>query len=260
MKSISAALFTETLKVWKSRILWLTLAFFAFIPMMMGLLIYVSGHPEIAAKLGLIGTKASLFGKSDWTAYFYLLKQSTASVEIIGFGFVLSWIFGREYSDRTVKDLLALPVSRRCLVLSKFIVAAGWCAILTLVLLFVGLLTGRLLHISGWSAQMAHINMQRILVSSLFNIFISLPVAFFASWGRGYMLPMGFVLLTMILAQFTGLVGLAPYFPWAIPGLYGIAIPAAGMHPVIASYVILFTTSLVGTLATFSWWNRADQF
>jgi len=47
-------------------------------------------------------------------------------VGLIGFAFVTGWVFGREYSDRTVKDLLALPTPRLSIVLSKFIVVAIW--------------------------------------------------------------------------------------------------------------------------------------
>ncbi|MEV0143917.1 MULTISPECIES: ABC transporter permease [unclassified Nonomuraea] len=35
------------------------------------------------------------------------------------------WLFGREFSDHTAKDLLALPTSRTAIVAAKFVVAAG---------------------------------------------------------------------------------------------------------------------------------------
>jgi ABC-2 type transport system permease protein len=38
--------------------------------------------------------------------------------------------------------------------------------------------------------------------------------------GRGYLLPIGMAILTLILANLAAALGLAPYFPWAIPGLY----------------------------------------
>jgi ABC-type transport system involved in multi-copper enzyme maturation permease subunit len=49
-------------------------------------------------------------------------RTETMQEIVIGFAFVTSWVFGREYSDRTVKDLLALPAPRSSIVLSKFIV------------------------------------------------------------------------------------------------------------------------------------------
>jgi ABC-2 type transport system permease protein len=44
-------------------------------------------------------------------------------------------VFGREYSDRTLKDLLALPTLRSAIVLAKFVVVASWSAALTVVIL-----------------------------------------------------------------------------------------------------------------------------
>ena len=64
------------------------------------------------------------FRNADWQTYLGLLNQITAGAGLLGFALVTSWVFGREYSDRTVKDLLALPVSRSSIVVSKFILVA----------------------------------------------------------------------------------------------------------------------------------------
>jgi ABC-2 type transport system permease protein len=37
-----------------------------------------------------------------------MLAQGIAIGGLFVFGFIMSWIFGREYTDRTMKDLLAL--------------------------------------------------------------------------------------------------------------------------------------------------------
>ena len=62
----------------------------------------------------MIGTKASLlrFGEPNWNNYLALLLQGISAIGLIGFGFITSWVFGREYSENTLKDILALPVSR----------------------------------------------------------------------------------------------------------------------------------------------------
>lgn len=64
MKSFSAALWAEYMKIRRSKILLITILLFAFIPFMMGLMIYIIRNPEISAKLGLIATKATLFGNA----------------------------------------------------------------------------------------------------------------------------------------------------------------------------------------------------
>ncbi len=262
MKSISAALWSEILKVRRSKIFWITILVFLFIPFMMGLLMFIQKYPEIASKLGMIGTKASMlrFGKADWLTYLGLLTQTVAGIGLIGFGFVTSWVFGREYSDHTAKDMLALPVSRSLIVLSKFIVVAIWCILLTFIFFVFGLIIGGMIHISGWSYVMALHYAYRFTATSMLTILLCTPVGFFASYGRGYLPPVGFVIFTLIVAQFSGLVGLGPYFPWAIPGLYSVAGSAGNSQLAVVSYIILFLISVLGLIGTVAWWRFADQY
>ena len=98
------------------------------------------------------------------------------------------------------------------------------------------------------------------MVTSLLTILLCTPVAFFASYGRGYLLPIGFAILTLIVAQFTGLVGLGPYFPWGIPLLYTTAAGAESTPLGMISYIILFLTSMSGLIGTLAWWRYADQY
>ncbi|HCX04528.1 MAG TPA: bacitracin ABC transporter permease [Clostridiales bacterium] len=259
MKNIFSAIWAESLKVIKSKIFWITFFFFIFLPFMMGLMFFVSKNPELSAKLGMIGDKSALFGESDWPAYFRLLNLSIAMLGLIGFGFVTSWVFGREYSDRTVKDLLVLPIPRSSIVLAKFIIITTWCLILSAVTLSVGLIMGGVFQLSGWTSEIAFHSSRIFLVTTLLTIFLNTPVAFFASHGRGYLSPMGFVIGTLIIAQFIGLMGLGPYFPWAIPALFLGVTGAENEHLSIFSYVILFFTSGVGFYLTLFWWNRVDQ-
>jgi ABC-2 type transport system permease protein len=261
MNGLKEALWAECLKVRRSKMLWATLLIFAFIAIMMGLLMLVSKHPELAGKSAVISTKASLIGKPDWPSYFSLLMQMVLTVGFMGYGIVASWVFGREYSDRTVKDLLALPVSRYTIVLSKFIIVVIWSILLSLVLFMIGLLTGWAVNLDDWSGETAR---QALLVFSgtvLLTILSSAPVAFIASLGRGYLLPIGFVILTLIITQFVfiGIPGITPYFPWAIPALYsGVAGPDVP-PPEGFSYLILILTSLSGFIGTAVWWRYADQ-
>jgi ABC-type transport system involved in multi-copper enzyme maturation permease subunit len=222
MKSIFSTIWTEGLKIRKSKMLWITILAFLFIPLMMGLLLFVVKNPEFSSKLGMIGTKAAMlkFGNVDWQTYFGLLNQIIAGVGLIGFGFVTSWVFGREYSDRTVKDLLALPVSRSSIVLSKFMVVIIWCVLLSFILFAFGLIAGGIIQLSGWSSEIAFHSAYIFTVTSLLTILLCTPVAFFASYGRGYLSPIGFVIIALAIAQFIWFVGLGPYFPWAIPVLY----------------------------------------
>ena len=96
-------------------------------------------------------------------------------------------------------------------------------------------------------------------ITSILLILLCTPVAFLASYSRGYIFPIGFVILTMILANFSGLVGLGPYFPWAVPGLYGMSSGSENMQLNDASYIILIGTSLAGLFGTIALCRYADQ-
>jgi len=228
---------------------------------MMGLLFFVQKHPEISAKLGMIGTKASMLRlcSADWQAYWGFLTQGMAGIGLIGFGFVTSWVFGREFAERTVKDILALPVSRSFIVLSKFIVIAIWSALLSVIYFISGLVFGQIIGISGWSVETMNQQAYTYSLTSLLTLLLFTPVAFFASYSRGYLLPMGFVILTLLIANFTGLVGLGPYFPLAIPGLFSVPAGMEVMQLSFTSYIILGITSLTGFIWTLIWWRYADQ-
>jgi len=241
--------------------LWITILVFAFIVVMIGLLVFISMHPGLINSSSLLNTKASFLGTVDWPSYFVLLYQIIAAIGLMGFSFVISWIFGREYSDRTVKDLLALPVSRSMIVISKFIIVITWCILLFLVIFFLGILTGIIIKIPGWSGEATVHAFFVFSITSLLTILVSLPVAFFASWGRGYLLPIGFIILIMIITQFiaAGIPGSAPFFPWAIPALYSGAAGPERSHLEGISYIIVVFTSLAGVTGTIAWWRFADQ-
>lgn len=261
MKGLSKAFWAEGLKVRRSKILWITILVFSFIAVMMGLLVFVANHPDLVGDSVVLSAKASMIGKSDWPAYFELLYQIIAMIGLIGFGFVISWVFGREYSDRTVKDLLALPVSRFIIVISKFIVITIWSALLSLILFVLGLITGLAVNIAGWSGETALHAFFIFAGTSLLTLLVCTPIAFFASYGRGYLLPMGFIILVIIITQFVvvGIPGIASYFPWAIPALYCGAAGPSGPHIGAVSYMILVFTSILGIIITLAWWRFADQ-
>ena len=261
MKSLQVAFWAESLKVRKSKVFWISIGFFVFVAFMMGLIMFIQKHPEVSQKLGMIGTKASLlkFGEPNWQNYFTLLTQGIAGVGLVGYGFVTCWVYGSEYSDHTLKDILALPVSRTSIVVSKLLITVLWSILLTGVFLAFGLIAGYWAGLTDWSGEIFSEFLYRFTMVSLLSIVLCTPVAFFASYSGGFLLPLGIVILTMIMANFTGLVGLGPYFPWAIPGLFSVPGGTEGAEISMISYVILFSTSLLGLIGTIAWWRFADH-
>ncbi|MBN1415725.1 MAG: ABC transporter permease [Bacteroidales bacterium] len=261
MKSMGVTLWAESLKVRKSIVFWLSMVFFVFISFMMGLFMLIQQHPEISQKLGLIGTKASMlrFGEPSWKNYFTLLLQGIGAIGLIGFGFITSWMFGREYSENTLKDIIALPVSRSSIVISKLLVAALWSILLAGIFVIFSTIFGYLSGISGWSGEVFSQFLYKCTLATLLTILLCTTTSFFASMSGGVLLPIGIIIITLMMANFSGLLGLGPYFPWAIPELVCSPPGTEDIQVGIASYIILFSTSILGLFGTLAWWRFADQ-
>jgi ABC-2 type transport system permease protein len=179
----------------------------------------------------------------------------------MGPAIVTIWVFGREYSDRTVKDLLVLPVSRINIVVSKFIIVFLWSILLLFLLFCFGIIAGLVIRLDGWNSDLVRHNIIVYSVSSLLTILLFPVVTIITCMSRGYLLPTSFAILMMIMTQFIyiGFPIITPYFPWAVPGLYsGVAGPFSP-KPEALSYVILGLTSFAGIAGTAAWWRYADQ-
>ena len=151
--------------------------------------------------------------------------------------------------------MLAVPVQRSSIVLAKFITVTAWCAVMAIMMLVFGLIMGAIIQLSGGSMSVILDGSAVALITVCLIIADVLPFAFFASVGRGYMLPMALAVLTLMMANIMMVVGRAEYFPWAIPVLY--AQGESSLTPF--SYGIVFGTSVVGMVATYVWWKYADQ-
>ncbi len=255
MNNIAQAIWVEMLKARRSRMPVLTALGYSMVPLMLGFFMVVLRDPEMARRAGLITTKAQItMGTADWQTYIKFLALATGAGGIILFGLIVSWVFGREYSDRTVKDLLALPTSRSAIVFAKFIVVAVWSAALIVLICLLGLVVGTLVGLEQVPVGIFLRGGLTIAMTALLTIALVTPIGFFASAGHGYLPPIGIMILVMALAQVSNVTGRGEYFPWAIPVLYsqGEALGAV-------SFVIVILTSIVGIAATFGWWEYADQ-
>ena len=260
MSNLAQAFWVELLKARRSRMPLLTALGFSLAPLTGGFFMIVLQDPDLARRLGLISAKAQILGGSaDWPTYLGMLAQATAIGGFILFGFVSSWVFGREYSDHTVKDLLALPTPRFVIVLAKFVLIALWSAALTVIIYLLGLGVGVAVALPPVPVDLFWQGTITIAITAGLTITLVTPIAFFASAGRGYLAPMGVAILAVIFAQVIAAAGWGEYFPWSVPALYaGMAGPEYAQLGTI-SYGIVILTSLLGMIATFIWWELADQ-
>jgi ABC-2 type transport system permease protein len=261
MNTFFATLWAEALKARRSKASWLAVVGFALFPLVSGLFMVILKDPEAARAMGLISMKAQLFaGTADWPAFFDMLLQATAMGGAILFAFLMTWVFGREFSDRTAKELLALPTPRGAIVGAKFVLAALWALGLSLMVFALGLAVGAAVQMPGWSAALAWSSFRSLMIIAALTFLLMPFVALFASAGRGYLPALGWAIFSFVLAQIVSVLGWGDWFPWSVPvllsGMFGPQGTAqVGLH----SYVLVVVALAGGVAATFVWWRSADQ-
>ena len=260
MKQQIQALQAELIKIKHSKIIWVTFVAFAIAPIMGAVFILIVQDNEALEKASGLATKAKAMNfEANWKSYFDILTQAVSIGGVLIFGFAASWIFGREYSDGTAKDLLSLPTSRTKILNAKFLLYVFWCLLLVISNLLVTFIFGTLLQLPSMDAGLLTQSLNGYFITTALTIIIGVPTAFFALWGKGYLAPLGFVALTLVFAQVIAATGYGSYFPWSVPALYS---GAGGEYKMLLdnySYGILILTSIVGYLATITYWNNADQ-
>ncbi len=260
MSNVAQAVWVEMLKARRSRMPLFTTLGFAMIPFVGGLFMIILKDPDLARRLGLISAKAQLLvGVADWPTYLGLLAQATAIGGQILFGFIVSWVFGREYADRMAKDLLALPTPRASIVFAKFVMVGFWSAALTALVYLLGLGVGIAVALPPAPSEVFWQGTLTLVVSAGMTIALLTPIAFFASAGHGYLPPMGVAFLALALAQIVAITGWGEFFPWSIPALYSNVAGSQSANIGLTSYIILALTCLAGWVGTILWWERADQ-
>ncbi|WP_018752280.1 ABC transporter permease [Paenibacillus sanguinis] len=237
MKHFMSTLGVEVYKLRRSLVPWLTLLFLIFIV-----------SQEV--------------GKADWQVYLQGATYKFVILGSVGFGFLTSWLYGREYADRTIKDLLSLPVSRINLVLAKYATVIIACFLITIAVFIYALGLGAVAQLPHFSWNLIGEALGAFALTSLFSVLLCTVVALLASLSRGWLAPIGFVFLTLILALSLGSSAAGPYIPWAMPTLQTLPFtsPGSGLASLNwISYLILAVTGAGGLIGTMAYWRYADQ-
>ncbi|AIQ67574.1 ABC transporter permease [Paenibacillus graminis] len=236
--NILSVLHCELRKIIRSNVFWIVFLVLGFGPIMMGVGNVLSSNA----------------GGIHWEQYLTGLLDTLAPLGLIGYTFIAAWVFGREFSDRTIKDLLAKPVSRAKIVLSKFLVILAWCLLLSIYMFAVGFAVGAILGVEGGSAAFIWSLFFKFLITSLLYIFVTAPSILLANVTKGYLAPLGLILIIVILSNVLASFGFAPYFPWTIPSVF----QSTGSLQ-LSSIVILAYTGIIGIAGTFAWWRYAEH-
>lgn len=264
IREMLGALSVEFRKLRRSRMIWMSALAFVLVTLIGGLFMYILEDPDRARSLGLLGAKAQIFGGlADWPSFFNLMLVLVSVGGLVVFGLVFIWIFGREFSDKTVYDMLSLPTSRVTMVGAKVITAAYWSVALVLLTFVLTLGIGASLSLPRWSSAVALSGMRLLLVTGSLTAILCIPFGLVASITRGYLPAVGCIFLVLLLAQVADRLGYGPYFPWDVPALYSGAAEAltgdAPVHLGLVSFLLVALVGLFGWSLVGVWWRNADH-
>jgi len=250
----------ELLKCKHSPIILISFITFAIVPVMSGIFMQLMKNPEVIGNGSAINTKMEMLNVSaNWDAMFMILKQGMGIGGVLIFGFLVSWLFGREYSDNTLKDILSLPTSKTKIINAKFTVYFLWAIALAISNFLLGMIFGIILHLPDFDAVACWIHIQEYAFTTLLTILLGILIAFFAMLGRGYLAPLGFVVLSVVFSQIIGAIGWGHYFPWAIPALYSGVAGDYKEQLNMMSYVVLIIVSIAGYCMAVMYWKNTDH-
>jgi ABC-2 type transport system permease protein len=251
---------TEFLKLRRSKVTWLTLLAFSLVPVAGGLFMWILREPGRAAKLGLLGTKANFAGlEATWAGYFGMLVQAVGIVGMLLLSVIASYLFGREYSERTAKNMLALPIGRPWCVAAKLVVALAWFAAIIGFCLAEAFAIGSALGLPGLSTRIAARGVRETLLAAGISFLLVPVTAWIATLGKGYLPPLGFAILTLVMGNILGATGWGKWFPWSIVPLFaGTAGPRAEtLAP--GSLIVVALTFIAGVAMTVAQLRWADN-
>lgn len=245
---MSPALSTEALKLRSSLVgIVATTAIVGGIAVLSGamLLAVTSGQSDLVAKLGPGAT-------ADWAGLLFSAAQITGAGGLLGYGIVLAWIFGREFSDATVSALFALPVGRGSIAAAKIAVFALWsmgtALALAGALVVVGLVGGLGAPTSEVWAGLARQTALGVLTSAIVT-----PVAWVTTVTRSTLAGVAATIAIVIVAQVGVLVGAGGWMPFAAPTLWAMS-GGSGVSPL--QLALVGVIPLVSTALTVATWRR----
>ena len=172
--------------------------------------------PQLAAKLG------SLIDPGGWAGYLAAAAQVTAAASLLGYGMVLSWLFGREFADGTITGLFALPVSRPAIAGAKLLVYSLWAltssALLVLALVVFGVAFGL-----GAPSIDALPAIGRQFVLAVLTAAIATPVAWTTTLGRSVLTGVGTTVGILVISEVAIISGAGGWSTFSAPGLWAVS-------------------------------------
>ena len=182
----------------------------------------------------------------------------SALFAILLFAIMISYLFGREYNEHTLKTMLTIPVSRGKFLMSKYIMFLAWILILTVVTSMSTMAFGFVAGLEGFSIKIVVDSFLQLLFANVL-LFLTFSPFVFVSLLITNMVPAmvggaGLTLVNMLIYGQTW----APYVPWVCPYLIASGEIAEYSASVTVSYGIILATFVIGLVISYIYFTRTD--
>ncbi|WP_297824403.1 ABC transporter permease [uncultured Methanobrevibacter sp.] len=182
----------------------------------------------------------------------------SAMFAVLIFAIIISYLFGREYNEHTLKTMLTIPVSRGKFLASKYMMFLMWVVILTMVTSFSTLVFGFIAGLDGFSLKLFIDSFAQLLFANVL-LFLTFSPFVFISLVVTNMVPamVGGAGLSLVNLMVYGQ-NWAPFVPWVCPYLIASGEIAKYSTSIAVSYGIILATFLIGLAISHIYFTRTD--
>ena len=182
----------------------------------------------------------------------------SALFAILLFSIIISYLFGREYNEHTLKTMLTIPISRGKFLVSKYVMFLIWIVILSIVTSISTLAFGFIAGLSGFTLGLFINSFAELLFANLL-LFLTFSPFVFISLFITNMVPamVGGATLTLVNLLVNGQ-SWAPYVPWACPYLISSGEIADYSVSLMIPYGVILVTFLIGIAISYIYFTKKD--
>lgn len=182
------------------------------------------------------------------------------TVLIIGvplYGVVTTYLFNREYTENTLKNLLTIPVSRMNFIISKTFLLFMWIMMLSIIAWGLTLTLGLFTQFDGLSRSLLLDSLKQFSMGGILLFILSSPIILVTLVMKNYVPTIIFTVVITLINVMAGNSEHRGLFPWAAAGdISNRTLPTT--YPAEYSYIIIAGTALIGFVTMMIYFRKAD--
>ena len=197
-------------------------------------------------------------GQSFGALFSNVNMYMSAMFAVLIFAIIISYLFGREYNEHTLKTMLTLPISRAKFLASKYVMFLVWIVILTATTSLSTLIFGFAAGLEGFTLKLFIESFTELLFANVL-LFLTFSPFVFLSLFITNMVPamVGGASLSLVNLMVYGQ-NWAPFVPWVCPYLIASGEIAEYGVSVTVSYAIILATFAVGLAVSYIYFTKKD--